>query len=561
MNKNNKGFTLVELLITITLMLTILATAIISFITISDRKKDEAYNAVKSQVQTAAEQYFSSNAYYLETLGSGGSALISVGELVDSDYLNVVKDPRTNESLNECYYVKVTKDTKTGKYKYEYYSDEENCSVNSYIKVQETSSIAINLDVVSQRDPIRINGNDWYGERPTIKITAQDSKNSEITIRVKGNEKGLFTYRNSENKYEAKDSTSYSKTTQNGGKQVCYIAENESGKTATQCITLAVDIDNPTCKFTINGATNGSNKYFASSLYSVNLKVSYQDLGSGISTKEVTVPQGGDPKSGKELSYKQYHVEGKRVWTATVEDKVGNKGSCNVEFETETIIGTIIDDLKKIEITGTSCSNTSGESTTWTNGDRTITQEFLTKTYKGSLLTPASTTINNVSKKFTTTTRTAIISLNGTLCNVDVYVDKTKPYAAGSNFPNGKVHFRQWQSDGTIIIDTYIPVEGSGSSYTTYPCLKDKKGWFEIDGYTISANDEHSGIDANSFYRSRVYYDRYGNKTKPGCLKSQSPCTMYDEWYVYDNAGNLSDNIGVLKIIAGYAAKGECTLQ
>ena len=56
--RNKKGFTLVELLVTIALMLSILAIAIVSFIGISNKKKKESYDLVKEQIITAAEQYF-----------------------------------------------------------------------------------------------------------------------------------------------------------------------------------------------------------------------------------------------------------------------------------------------------------------------------------------------------------------------------------------------------------------------------------------------------------------------------------------------------------------------
>ena len=54
--RNKKGFTLVELLVTIALMLSILAIAIVSFIGISNKKKQESYDLVKEQIITAAEQ-------------------------------------------------------------------------------------------------------------------------------------------------------------------------------------------------------------------------------------------------------------------------------------------------------------------------------------------------------------------------------------------------------------------------------------------------------------------------------------------------------------------------
>lgn len=47
MNKKKNGFTLIELLVTIALMLSILGIAIISLVSASNRKKEEAWTSVK----------------------------------------------------------------------------------------------------------------------------------------------------------------------------------------------------------------------------------------------------------------------------------------------------------------------------------------------------------------------------------------------------------------------------------------------------------------------------------------------------------------------------------
>ena len=93
--KNKNGFTLIELLVTIVLMLTILGIAIVSFISISDRKKQEAWQQVISQIETAAKEYFVSNEYMFEGLSNEVTGEISVGKLVQEDYLNQVTNPVT----------------------------------------------------------------------------------------------------------------------------------------------------------------------------------------------------------------------------------------------------------------------------------------------------------------------------------------------------------------------------------------------------------------------------------------------------------------------------------
>src|SRR5574344_1598617 len=120
--KNNKGFTLVELLATIAIIAAIFTIAIISLNGVSKKKKEVAYESVKQEVVTAAQQYLASNKYMLETLkNSVGSDYcnnnneacnlkISVQELVNSGYLNKTINPTKNTALNNCDYVNVSID-------------------------------------------------------------------------------------------------------------------------------------------------------------------------------------------------------------------------------------------------------------------------------------------------------------------------------------------------------------------------------------------------------------------------------------------------------------------
>ena len=83
-------------------MLMILGVAIVSFIKISDMKKQEAWENVKSQIETAAREYFTANEYLFEGLSEGTTGTISVGKLVSYDYLNRVTNPKTGKSVSTC---------------------------------------------------------------------------------------------------------------------------------------------------------------------------------------------------------------------------------------------------------------------------------------------------------------------------------------------------------------------------------------------------------------------------------------------------------------------------
>ena len=127
---DKRGFTLVEIIITLAIVITITTVAIGSYIGISDKKKKEEWRLVKNQIETAAEQYFSSNKYLYEGLTDGVKAYISVGTLVKSDYLNKVVNPTNKKEVPACSLVEV--EIENGKYvgKYDDNEDKINCNVS-----------------------------------------------------------------------------------------------------------------------------------------------------------------------------------------------------------------------------------------------------------------------------------------------------------------------------------------------------------------------------------------------------------------------------------------------
>ncbi len=115
---NKKGFTLVEIIITLAIVVTITTVAVGSYIGISNNKKKEEWKLVKDQIETAAEQYFSSNKYLYEGLTDNVQAYISVGTLVHNDYLDKVVNPITKQQVSQCSIVtvKIKNNKYTGTY-------------------------------------------------------------------------------------------------------------------------------------------------------------------------------------------------------------------------------------------------------------------------------------------------------------------------------------------------------------------------------------------------------------------------------------------------------------
>lgn len=130
--KSNKGFTLIELLVVIAIMGSILVLAIASLNKISKAKKKESYQKVKNQAEVAAEQYINANEYRLEGMNNGDIYKISVGRLINEDYLNTLTNPVTGKKINKCDYIEITKKN-AKKYEYRYIEDNSiTCDYGDY---------------------------------------------------------------------------------------------------------------------------------------------------------------------------------------------------------------------------------------------------------------------------------------------------------------------------------------------------------------------------------------------------------------------------------------------
>lgn len=244
MNKKKNGFTLIELLVTIALMLSILGIAIISLVSASNRKKEEAWTSVKEQIETAAVEYLSSNEYLFEGLSDETTASIPLQTLVELDYINKVTDPRTGKALNECNYVEVTK----SKYKYNATykdSDDKSCTTGSVSKITEPGAPTLNVDVTELSIKKLIRSTVWY--KDGAKFDASTDRGASIT--------SCYTTSNSDcdpqndNSSLELDYTGKSKISQI---RACFKATNSSSKSTKECVSINVDNTAPTCAVSSN---------------------------------------------------------------------------------------------------------------------------------------------------------------------------------------------------------------------------------------------------------------------------------------------------------------------
>ena len=175
--KKKNGFTLIELLVVIALMLSILGIAVVSLINTSNKKKKESWEQVKGQIETAAVEYFTANEYLFEGLQNDSSGTISVGKLVNEDYLNKVTNPDTGKSVSMCALVNITKDGEKYNATFDNDSTESqvaNCESNNIITVSEPGAPEFEIkDVCTNKKGSDIGKQNGYCYSETFSVNVK----------------------------------------------------------------------------------------------------------------------------------------------------------------------------------------------------------------------------------------------------------------------------------------------------------------------------------------------------------------------------------------------------
>lgn len=132
MIKSEKGFTLVELIATITIMLIIVSIAIPTSIKFINDGKEKEYDLVVDKIEVAAQEYYREN-----TISGDTISLSSIIDYIDLDekYFkgNMIKDPRDdNMCLNGEIILKNLRDNDSNiqtfdKYEFTYQDSSEEC--------------------------------------------------------------------------------------------------------------------------------------------------------------------------------------------------------------------------------------------------------------------------------------------------------------------------------------------------------------------------------------------------------------------------------------------------
>ncbi len=336
--KKKNGFTLVELLITITLMLTILVLAIISFNKVSKNKKDESWKTVKLQVEAAATDYFIANEYLFEGLSDRSSGSITVGKLVQEDYLGKVIDPRDGTSLDECSEVSVTKE-----------GSKYIASFNGNTKVAKVDGKCENKNLVETKDVGGPSGEvNYYKENGTTKLSNDGwfnitklGERGKLKVCIKPDTKGNGAIASAKIDgivISTKEANGYCTTIENDiNKSVDVELENISGKKWIAKPTIRKDTKYPSCSYNVSGGTIG-NKVGDIQWY----KKGNQPRITYTGNDEGTVNSGVDGiyqykeselvRKSSANTYSENITSRSGYYNAVVKDKAGNQRRCGSKY-------------------------------------------------------------------------------------------------------------------------------------------------------------------------------------------------------------------------------------
>lgn len=114
---NKKGFTIIEVVASIAIVLFITAMVIYNVAGMSDKSKNEIYKDKINLALIKAKEYGNDNLDSLTTSCKG----ITIGDLINMNYLaeeenGKIYDPRTNESMNDIWICVIYEDNEVKTY-------------------------------------------------------------------------------------------------------------------------------------------------------------------------------------------------------------------------------------------------------------------------------------------------------------------------------------------------------------------------------------------------------------------------------------------------------------
>ena len=564
--KNKKGFTMVELLATLTIIVVLTTLAIIGVSGVRKRLENSYYRRVEKLVVSAGMEYYNDHKSS-RPFRIGESRKVSLFTLVDEDYIEEVKD---SEAESDKSYVVITK---KGEKKYDYQTylncpnyregvPTENENVAPNIGPGETTTATCS-NMLSSSVP----GNSWSKDNVTLSVVKPDdvekyeikkqsgsswlaigsiTKDDNTTQTISEEGTGVYrvvaymknggtctsdsvTVRIDKTKPTCGSAPSFSSWTNGDRSVVITCSDSRSGCTkpsVSGTATAAAGKTNTSASITISDKAGNTrscpyNPKIDKTPPTCGTAPSFSSWTNGNRSASIACSDNDSGCTSSTFSATATAAAGKANTSdsITISDKAGNTKACSYN--------------PKIDKVAPTCGTASGASSTWTSSDRTIKQAC-SDSNSGCVK-------NSYDTKYTSSTKTASVTIkdnagNTNSCSYSVYVDKANP----------KIYFCKSQKSAknracvhdTYCVKIYYHDDHSGLGTRGAHDLKWKvSGGSEVDpgwGYNFpgnNGNDEIANGNTNIVITYTKIVDEVGHKKevtadqKYGNL-SQCPATI-----------------------------------
>ena len=418
--KNNKAFTLIELIVVIAIIGIILILALPQVGKIQEANKNRKYEVYEMSIERGAKLYVDSRARDMFGNNNSGCVTVKYSELKAS---NVIKDFGMDDvtcSNDSETYVEVRKINDDYRYDVAIICRQggETGKIVHKKTIDDSFTCSINPDTAPPTVEVSPSSNsEWINPKElTVKIKISDESGLNKNIGIK------YYWVNNAGEKVSKDFT-YNYNNKKGVTKVSYKIPENNMKGVSGEVYLVVE---PYRSTNTNGIQDvlGNEKSIAQQEGPYKLDGTKPSCGTATGAKDTWTNQNFtisqqciDNESGcVKDTYEKTFTSSTTTYTFTIKDKAGNTNECEVD---------VYLDKDKPE-----CGKIEGESTKWTNGNRTISAKCKDdKTGECSK--------DKFEVTFTTDGKTDNIEIsdkagNTVSCEVDKYIDKTPPTCTSS---------------------------------------------------------------------------------------------------------------------------------
>ena len=418
--KNNKAFTLIELIVVIAIIGIILILALPQVGKIQEANKNRKYEVYEMSIERGAKLYVDSRARDMFGNNNSGCVTVKYSELKAS---NVIKDFGMDDvtcSNDSETYVEVRKINNDYRYDVAIICRQggETGKIVHKKTIDDSFTCSINPDTAPPTVEVSPSSNsEWINPKElTVKIKISDESGLNKNIGIK------YYWVNNAGEKVSKDFT-YNYNNKKGVTKVSYKIPENNMKGVSGEVYLVVE---PYRSTNTNGIQDvlGNEKSIAQQEGPYKLDGTKPSCGTATGAKDTWTNQNFtisqqciDNESGcVKDTYEKNFTSSTTTYTFTIEDKAGNTNECKVD---------VYLDKDKPE-----CGKIEGESTKWTNGNRTISAKCKDEE-------TGECSKDKFEVTFTTDGKTDNIEIsdkagNTVSCEVDKYIDKTPPTCTSS---------------------------------------------------------------------------------------------------------------------------------